>query len=237
MKVVYTYIYKLSKRRYHWRNSHCPNAPKTNSSGMSERKQGTAQPHRDSAVLGFRANLRNGWSHGTLCLEFQKMYSLSSPILFVSFLKSQGPTTYWHIGIELSRWLWTSYSFNNSFCSRRIFKMLSCITAVIMNISIYPHTQGSAQQTTQHTKCPGQNGGSGKATVSPNDRAQMNKMSQWGIQEHSGAFLEESPGHSGDGRKTRLYEQQTGIWVDHNKASTVWFKSPNRTPGNLKNKI
>lgn len=140
MKAVYTYIYKLSKRRYHWRNSHCPNAPKTNSSGMSERKQGTSQPHRDSGVLGFRANLRNGWSHSTLCLEFQKMYSLSSPILFVSFLKSQGPTTSSHIGIELSRWLWTSYSFNNSFCSRTIFKMLSCITAVIMNISVYPHT-------------------------------------------------------------------------------------------------
>lgn len=148
---------------------------------MSERKQGTAQPHRDSDVLGFRANLRNGWSHGTLCSEFQKMYSLSSPILFVSFLKFQGPSTYLHIGIELSRWLWTSYSFNSSFCSRTIFKMLSCITAVIMNISVYPHTQGSTQQTTQHTKCPGQSGGSGKATVSPNDRARMNKMSQWGI--------------------------------------------------------
>lgn len=191
----------------------------TNTSGMSERKQGTAQPHRHSGVLGFRANLRNGWRQGTLYLEFQKMYYLSSPNFFVSFVKSQGPTIYSHIGTELSRWLWTSYSFNNSFCSRRIFKMLSYITAVIMKIPVYPHSQGSTQQNTQHTKCRGQNGGSGKATVSPNDRARMNKMSQWGIQEHSGAFLEESPGHSGDGRKMRLYERiQAYRWITTKQA-------------------
>lgn len=76
----------------------------TNSSGMSERKQGTAQPHRDSDVLGFRANLRNGWSHGTLFRVPEDVFS-QLPNSFSQFFKVPGANyllTHWHRVVKVT---------------------------------------------------------------------------------------------------------------------------------------